>query len=85
MEYLPLLKSLVDGRYYIGQTDNIVGRLNRHNNGFVVATKRRRPLMFLGREAFGTREEARFREYNLKKNTNERIKFYRKFDNTLPS
>ena len=81
MYYVYLLKSLIDGKYYIGQTDDLHKRLERHNKGFVLATKGRWPLVLLGRESFYSRQEARFREHILKNNTNERIKFYRKFDN----
>ncbi len=85
MFYVYLLKSEIDGKYYIGQTDNVPERLARHNLGFVPATKSRRPLVLLGYETHETRESARFREHQLKHNTNERKKFYRKFDNNLPS
>ncbi|MBI5079160.1 GIY-YIG nuclease family protein [Candidatus Wolfebacteria bacterium] len=80
MHYVYLLKSLIDGKYYIGHTDNLKQRLERHNKSFVVATKNRRPLVLLGEESFNLRPEARFREYTLKNNTNERIKFYREID-----
>ncbi|KKR89220.1 MAG: Protein containing GIY-YIG catalytic domain protein [Candidatus Wolfebacteria bacterium GW2011_GWA2_42_10] len=80
MYYVYLLKSLIDGKYYVGHTDNLKQRLERHNKGFVVATRDRRPLVLLGEEYFNFRSEARFREYTLKNNTNERIKFYRKID-----
>lgn len=37
-----ILKNLT-GRYYIGQTDNLEQRLNRHNSGKVFSTKNRDP------------------------------------------
>lgn len=83
MFYVYLLKSEVDGHYYIGQTDNVTVRLVRHNQGFVPATRARRPLVLIGQEEFSSRSEARFREYRLKKSAAEREKFYRKLDKEL--
>lgn len=83
MVYVYLLKSLADDKYYIGQTDDIGERLKRHNSGVVRSTHYRRPLILLGFETFDSRKTARFREYELKRNASERIKFYEKF--TAPS
>ncbi len=80
MFHVYLLQSLADGSYYIGQCEDIIGRLKRHNDGFVPSTKGRRPWHLLGSEEYGTRNEARWREYTLKKNSNERKKFYKKFE-----
>jgi putative endonuclease len=75
MFYVYLLKSLKDGNYYIGQTENIEARLKYHNRGRVKSTKNRRPFILIGAEEYQTRKESRWREYNLKINTNERKKF----------
>ena len=80
MFYVYLLRSLVDSRYYIGQSEDCDRRLERHNAGFVPATKHRRPLVLVGYEEFASRSEARFREFQLKKSSSERQKFYRKLD-----
>ena len=75
MFHVYLLKSRIDGRYYIGQTDNIANRLARHNQGLVPATKSRRPLFLIGYETFRSRNEARFREYELKRSAAKRKSF----------
>jgi len=79
MFYVYLLKSLKDGNYYIGQTENAKARLEYHNRGRVKSTKNRRPFVLIGAEAYATRKESRWREHALKSNTNERKKFIDKF------
>jgi putative endonuclease len=76
MFYVYLLKSLRNGRFYIGQTQNVEARLARHNNGRNSATEPSRPWMLVKVEEYLTRKEARWREHTLKSNTNERKKFY---------
>ena len=66
MYYVYLLKSGRDGRLYIGQTNNLAERLERHNNGFVKATKNRRPLELFLHKGFETRAEAMKEEKYLK-------------------
>ncbi|MCL5093540.1 MAG: GIY-YIG nuclease family protein [Patescibacteria group bacterium] len=51
-------------------------RLSKHNIGKVKSTKNKRPWELIKYETFCTREEARWKEYTLKHNTNERKKFY---------
>lgn len=80
MFYVYLLKSVVDGKYYIGQTEDIDGRVQRHNDGYVPATRGRRPLILIGCEPFVDRHAARYREFSLKKSAAERKKFYAKFE-----
>ncbi len=79
MFYVYLLKSTVDGKYYIGQTVDVDERLRRHNDGYVPATKGRRPFILVGCESFTSRSDARYREFFLKKSATERKKFYGKF------
>ncbi|TAK04770.1 GIY-YIG nuclease family protein [Patescibacteria group bacterium] len=61
-----ILKSQVDLRYYIGQTENLEARILLHNQGGVPSTKSRRPLELVKSESFATRTEARKRENYLK-------------------
>ncbi len=75
--FVYLLKSKIDGSYYIGQTQDITGRLERHNKGRVTSTKNKKPWELIKYETYQTRDESRWREHTLKHNTNERIKFYR--------
>jgi len=80
--YVYLLQSAKDNNYYIGQTDNVFKRVEVHNAGRVGSTKNRLPFKLVGYEEFETREKARWREYNLKENTNERKKFIKKLINS---
>lgn len=55
-----------DGRYYIGQTNCLESRLNRHQSGQVRSTKSRLPVKLVYFEEFETRQESMFREKYLK-------------------
>ena len=61
-----VLKSLIDNRFYIGQTNNILSRLRRHNEGRVRSTKYRVPLILVYSENYASRSEAMAREKYLK-------------------
>ncbi|MBU1954263.1 GIY-YIG nuclease family protein, partial [Patescibacteria group bacterium] len=50
MNYVYVLKSELDGRLYIGQTNNVEKRLIYHNSGWVKSTRNRRPLKILYKE-----------------------------------
>ena len=58
MFYTYILKSLKDERRYIGHTDNMSMRLERHNSGLNPSTKNRRPLKLICFKEFNTRIEA---------------------------
>jgi putative endonuclease len=45
MYYSYILKSLKDGRYYYGSTNDVQARLLRHNKGQVRSTKGRLPFV----------------------------------------
>jgi len=67
MQYLVyILKSLKDGRLYIGQTNNVNERIQRHNDGRVNATRNRRPLELIHKEIYNSRTDAMKREKYLK-------------------
>jgi len=53
-----ILKSEKDGRFYIGQTNNIEERLLVHNRGKVISTRNRRPFSLLACNEYDTRSEA---------------------------
>lgn len=57
---------LANGKYYIGQTNNIQNRLVRHQTGQVQSTQAFRPLQLVHVEAFGTRIDSMARERYLK-------------------
>jgi putative endonuclease len=75
MYYVYLLQSEKDMEYYVGQTNDIKKRLSEHNAGLVRATKHRRPLRLIGYEAYDSRNEARWREHQLKQHGDKKEKF----------
>lgn len=72
MFYVYVLRSLVNDKYYIGYTKDINLRLRKHNNGDVRSTRKFRPWMLLGSEVFEKRNEARWREHELKNHGTKR-------------
>lgn len=66
MAFAYVLKSLKDGKFYYGSTNNLELRLKAHNAGKVRSTKARRPLVLHYQEEFETKHEARMREIFFK-------------------
>ena len=62
MHTVYVLKSLKDGRRYIGYTSNIERRLKEHNAGTTESTRYRRPFELIYTEAYQTENEAKLRE-----------------------
>jgi len=81
MYFVYLLRSEKDRKYYIGYTKNINKRLKEHNSGREKSTKHRIPFRLVGYETYKTRNEARWREYQLKKSAHQRKKFINQFSN----
>jgi putative endonuclease len=61
-----ILKSIKNGRYYIGQTRDIDDRIKRHNAGKVKSTKHYKPWEIIYFENCQTRSEACKRELQIK-------------------
>jgi putative endonuclease len=61
-----ILKSLKNGKYYIGQTENIGERIKRHNTGGVKSTRYFVPWEIVHLEDYQTRSESRKRENEIK-------------------
>jgi len=57
-----VLRSQVDGGFYVGLTADVHRRLGQHNAGQQRSTKARRPFELWFSERFETRAEARERE-----------------------
>jgi len=66
MWYVYILRSLKDGKFYIGCTSILQKRIDRHNNGGNVSTSRRRPLELVYSEIYTTKIEALAREKLIK-------------------
>ncbi|MBD3637774.1 MAG: GIY-YIG nuclease family protein [Crocinitomicaceae bacterium] len=60
------LKSLVDGRIYVGFTQNLDNRIKEHNAGKTRSTKGYRPWKIIYTELYTSRTQARDREKYLK-------------------
>lgn len=67
MAFYVYLLRCADGSYYVGQTDGLTKRLAEHEAGEGSAwTARRLPVELVWSEAFGTRDEAREAERQIK-------------------
>ncbi|NIQ90614.1 MAG: GIY-YIG nuclease family protein [Desulfobacterales bacterium] len=62
-----ILRSKNDGGYYIGHTQNLTERLERHNQGRVRYTKSKRPWNLVYSEKYPDRSSAMTREEEIKK------------------
>ena len=62
MYYVYILKSLKDNNKYIGSTNNLQRRIKEHNDGKVLSTKNRRPLILIYKEKYDNETEARRKE-----------------------
>jgi len=67
MSYIYVLKSLRNGKRYVGSTDLLPHkRLQKHNSGSNKFTKRNGPFKLVYKENYPTKTEARKRENFLK-------------------
>jgi len=66
MYFVYVLKSLKDGNFYTGFTNNLAKRLFEHNEGLTESTKYRKPLELIYYEACRNRIDALHRERYLK-------------------
>lgn len=65
MYYVYLIKSQkVKGWKYIGSTNDLIRRVEDHNNGEVFSTKNYCPFVLVYYEAYMSEEDARERENN---------------------
>ena len=62
MFYVYVLRSLKDGRFYYGRSEQPKERIKSHNAGRVRSTKSRRPFVLHYIEEYQTRKEAIQRE-----------------------
>jgi len=64
--YVYVLQSLKDKKLYIGITNNLLKRLNQHNQGENPSTKCRAPFKLIYSEKYTNYKKARIRENFLK-------------------
>jgi len=62
-----VLKSKKDDNLYIGSTNDLRRRLFEHNSGKNISTKGRRPFELRYYESYFNEDDARKREFSLKK------------------
>jgi putative endonuclease len=67
MHHVYILQSQTDGTYYIGSTQDIDARLERHNQGRSKYTSAKRPWKLVYYEAHADRSSAMKREYAIKR------------------
>ena len=65
--FVYILKSLKDGSYYVGSTQNLDARLKHHNQVGTQYTKQKRPWELVYKEEHPDRSSAMKREYAIKK------------------
>jgi putative endonuclease len=61
-----VLKSLLNNRHYIGCSSDLQRRISEHNDGKVKSTKAYKPWKIIYYEAFDSKEEAFYREREIK-------------------
>jgi putative endonuclease len=66
MFYTYVLYSKKFDRIYVGQTNNLKTRLEKHNTGLIFSTKPYEPWEMIYHEEFDTRAESMKREKELK-------------------
>jgi len=66
MNYVYVLLSKVDKKFYTGATSNLKSRVQKHIDGLVPSTSKRRPLKLIYYEACISKEDAFRREKYLK-------------------
>ena len=66
MYYVYILHSNKDGKLYIGSTPDLKKRIEKHDRGYVLATKNRRPLKLIYYESYISSRDAKRREIFLK-------------------
>ena len=64
--YVYVLRSLSDGRWYIGSTIDLKQRLKLHNSGAVESTRPRRPFELIFYEAYRNELDGKRRESYFK-------------------
>ncbi len=78
MFYTYVLQSTIDKTTYIGYTEDLRKRLVEHNSGKTKSIRSKIPYQLVYYEAYVSGTLARKREYQLKTNSSEKEKLYRR-------
>ncbi|MBX2906837.1 MAG: GIY-YIG nuclease family protein [Taibaiella sp.] len=73
MFFVYVIRSEVNGNFYVGMTENVDVRLMQHNRGYTRSTKAHKPWTLFFFELFETRIEARKREVYLKSGSGKEL------------
>ena len=66
MFYVYILRSLKNGSFYVGSTQDLTKRVERHNLGGNLYTRKFKPFELVWSEVYNTRAEAVRRECQVK-------------------
>ncbi|KKS65930.1 MAG: GIY-YIG nuclease superfamily protein [Parcubacteria group bacterium GW2011_GWC2_42_6] len=83
MFYVYVIKSDKDEKLYIGFTSDLKRRILEHNNGRNTSTKYRKPFKLVYYEAYASENDAKDREYKLKKFSGSYIHLKKRIKNSL--
>ena len=74
--YVYLIKTLKNyiNKTYVGYTNNLIGRLNKHNSGLGAKSTRGYKWELIFKKRFYSKHKALSFEYKLKKDRKERLK-----------
>ena len=72
MHYVYVLQSEKDKLFYVGYTRGLKNRLQQHNDGKVISTRKRRPLKLVYCEVCLNQKDATHRETYLKSSWGKR-------------
>jgi putative endonuclease len=67
VHFVYILRSLKTGRFYVGQTNDLIARFKQHQDGAMSSTKGYRPWCVAYYEVLDTRSEALRREKQIKR------------------
>ena len=82
--YVYLIKTLKNyiNKTYVGYTNNLIGRLDKHNSGLGAKSTRGYKWELIYKKRFYSKQKALSFEYKLKKDRKERIKIINDFKKT---
>jgi len=64
--YVYILRSIKDGKYYIGSTADVIARIRFHNAGLQRSTRNRTPFELIYQEGCASKSTALAREKQIK-------------------